>query len=90
MGTPAYFDQIDERMRHIFMKQRYIRPIQVSEDNGSYRRIYLFCPNCQAPLTSYKAGPAWCENGLYSCECNNCRCGQLIDYTGIPFANSKN
>ena len=69
--------------------QIYRKPLLVTTDMGPYRRITVRCPLCGAHLASYKAGPMWCENGLYSVERTNCKCGQRINWRGIPYANSR-
>lgn len=68
-------------VRHI-----YRRPNVEIEDHGTYKRLILCCPMCGQFLSSYKAGPKWCENGLWQAELHNCPCGQHIDYRGIPHA----
>ena len=68
------------------VRQVWRRPLVEIQDKGAYKKLVLHCPMCGAYLTSYKAGPSWCENGLWQAELKNCTCGQQIDYRGIPHA----
>ena len=90
---------LDDRTRKTLaskhMKEHYISPLEdripyFSGDSTApvYARVVFYCPNCGAFLTSYKEGGPWCENGLYSCERRDCKCGQKIDYYKIPYANT--
>ena len=68
------------------VKQVWRRPLVEIIDKESYKQLVLHCPMCGKFLASYKAGPGWCENGLWQAELHNCSCGQHIDYRGIPHA----
>ena len=83
MGAAAYAVDISPAIKHIWR-----RPLVEIIDHGTYKRLVMHCPMCGAFLTSYKAGPSWCENGLWQAEIKNCRCGQHIDYRGIPHARA--
>lgn len=69
--------------------QIHRKPICKTVNMGSHTRVEFYCPLCGGFVISYKAGPSWCENGLYSVERHDCKCGQKLDWRGIPYANRK-
>ena len=64
-----------------------LKPKKRDRDCWDHFSMRYRCPACDAALTSYDHGRAWCPNGLREGQLIDCpECGQEIDWSEEPRA----